>query len=222
MTIHFDMSYYTFKHSTNSKEIGNVTWGQIELINPYDAKDLLKNNKTLSISCRQYKKALLTDLLSCFDLGINNNYVVSQNLRSLFEAFNMQPHFFSNCSIEKSNGDLVKYYVLHLVDTPFPKMVDFEGSVFRVADTCTLPLTGEEPIIPVKNYTEYINKKNELFHDGLEIRLDRFTINREYIDKYDIFSFFPEDSNLYVSERLKDELLDHEISGIELTWIKDV
>ena len=216
------MSYYILQHSTDTKVIGKIIWDQIELIDPSNADELLDNNEVVEIRCRQNRKSILTDLVSCYKLGIDNNYVISQRLSKVFKSYNIQPHLFSSCTIEKPDDSSVNYSVLHFDETFFSLIIDFEKSVFRISDTCTFPLTGDEPIVFVKNYEEYTQKKDELFLNNLEIRLDKFALKKEFEDKYDMFSFFPCDSKLLISERLKDELLSHkELNGFEIMEVED-
>ena len=105
---------YIIKHSCNTKEVGYVSWGQTELTNPYNAKELLNIGKTVkTISVRMHKRAKLTDVLSCFKLGIDNNFIISKQIRAILEDFKIQPHLFIDCNVEKTNGYLEWHIQFH-------------------------------------------------------------------------------------------------------------
>lgn len=211
------MSYFFLEHSTDTSEVGHVSWGQLDLITPYNADELLDKNINIKIQCQQKKRAKLTDLVSCFKLGIGNNYIISQRMRVLLETFYLQPHSFSTCCIEKVDGSFVEYNVLHFNDNFFSQAVDFNRSVFRVADSCTFPLTGEEPIVHVTGYLDYMSKKEDLALKLLELRAERIVVDEHFNKKYDMLSFYPFDEHTYISEKLRNVLINEQVSGVKLT-----
>ena len=208
---------YKIKHSTNTKEVGYISGGQTELFDPYNADELLEKDKvTGGISVRMNKRAKLTDVLSCFKLGIDNNFIISKQIRAILEDFKIQPHLFVDCNVEKPNGDILKYGVLHFQGNQFFEMVDFKKSIFRITYTISFPLKGNEPIIEINNYSDFMQKEKELNSQDLIIRLDKYVISEEYKDKYDVYTFFPFDSGVFISKELRDALLDNKLTGIEI------
>ena len=43
------MSYFFLEHSTDTSEVGHVSWGQLDLITPYNADELLDKNINIKI-----------------------------------------------------------------------------------------------------------------------------------------------------------------------------
>jgi hypothetical protein len=208
---------YIIEHSCDTKEVGYVSWGQTELTNPYSADELLdKGKKIKTISVRMHKRAKLTDMLSCFRLGISNNFIISKQLRTILEDFKIQPHLFVDCNVEKPNGDILKYSVLHFKGNQFSEIVDFKKSIFRITYTISFPLKGNEPIIEINNYSDFMQKEKELDSQGLIIRLDKYVINEEYKDKYDVYTFFPFDSGVFISKELRDVIVDNNLTGLKI------
>ncbi len=208
---------YIIEHSCDTKEVGYVSWGQTELTNPYSADELLdKGKKIKTISVRMHKRAKLTDMLSCFKLGISNNFIISERMRNVLEGFKIQPHLFIDCNVEKKDGEIIKYNVLHFKGNQFSEMVDFKKSIFRITYTISFPLKGNEPIIEINNYSDFMQKEKELDSQGLIIRLDKYVINEEYKDKYDVYTFFPFDSGVFISKELRDVIVDNNLTGLKI------
>lgn len=210
---------YRIEHSDNTKEIGYVSWGQTELHNPYNAEELLDKGKTIkTISVRMNKRAKLTDMLSCFKLGISDNFIISERMRAILEKFKIQPHLFVDCNVEKSNGDALRYSVLHFQGNQFSEMVDFKNSIFRIAETF-LPLDGTEPIIRINSYSDFIQKKEELRLQNLYIRLDKYAVNKDNVNKFDMYTFWPFNDGNFISKELRDTIVDNNLTGIEIIEI---
>jgi hypothetical protein len=95
-------------------------------------------------------------------------------------------------------------------------MVDFNNSTFRITYTLSFPLKGNEPIIEVNSYFDFIQKEKELDSQGLLIRLDKYVINEEYKDKYDVYTFFPFDSGVFISKELRDVIVDNNLTGLKI------
>lgn len=49
-----------------------------------------------------------------------------------------------------------------------------------MADTCTFPLTGEEPIVHVTGYLDYMSKKEDLALKLLELRAERIVVDEHF------------------------------------------
>lgn len=211
---------YIIKHSCNTKEVGYVSWGQTELTNPYNAKELLNIGKTVkTISVRMHKRAKITDMISCFKLGTSENFIISERMRIILEKFKIQPHLFVDCNVEKPNGDILKYSVLHFQGNQFFEMVDFKNSTFKIADTYTWPLEGTEPTIEINSYSDFMQKKEELRLRELCIRLDKYVVNKDNINKFDMYTFRPLNTGNFISKELRDAILDNKLTGIEIIEI---
>ena len=70
-------------------------------------------------------------------------------------------------------------------------MVDFKNSTFKIADTYTWPLEGTEPTIEINSYSDFMQKKEELRLQELCIRLDKYVVNKDNINKFDMYTFRP-------------------------------
>ena len=211
---------YIIKHSCNTKEVGYVSWGQAELTDPYNANELLDEDKAVkTISVRMHKRAKLTDVLSCFKLGIDNNFIISKQIRAILEDFKIQPHLFIDCNVEKTNGEIIKYNILHLEGSPFPDIVDFKKSIFRMAYTISFPLKGDEPILEINDYSEFIQKEEELKNKLALTRLDKYVVNEDYNNKLDMYTLSPFHSGIFISKELRDAILDNKLTGIEIIEI---
>ena len=210
---------YIIEHSCDTKEVGYVSWGQTELTNPYSADELLdKGKKIKTISVRMHKRAKLTDMLRCFKLGISNNFIISERMRNVLEGFKIQPHLFIDCNVEKKDGEIIKYNVLHFKGNQFSEMVDFKKSVFKISWSYTWPLDGTEPIIEINNYSDFVQKEKELDSQHLCIRLDKYVMKKD-CKKYDMYTFRPLNTGNFISKELRNVIVDNNLTGLKIIEI---
>jgi len=227
-------TYYNFKHSTKTEVVGSAPWGQLELLQPLNFNSMQKRNELPKQSEFRLKgNSRLTDLLYCFNIDTINNFIVSSKMRSILDAFNLQEHQWASCTIRKKDKTW-DYHLLRFAQPrdkkrrplPYcPEMVDWKHSIFFEDSYARFGgIKGNEPILKIDNYDDYLNVRAEYYRKfdeneniDLEIGVMKFAFNEEYIEKNntDMCWLYPLHSNPLISERLKTALEENDITGAE-------
>ncbi len=127
------MKYYIYEWTTNTKVVGYVSWGQLELDESKVMTSVLKSMKYIDknphLKMSFYKRAKITDVMRCFNIGLVNNAIISERHKRLLENFNLQSCQFFEIDILNSKTN-ENYYVLHFYNNHFSYAIDFEKSTF--------------------------------------------------------------------------------------------
>jgi hypothetical protein len=229
------MNYYSLDNCTDTKVIGSAPWGPLELNEPLEMRSIHQHSSKLprTAEFRLKGNSRLTDYTFCLHLGAVNFFIVSPKMRSILEQFNLQEHIWADCKIVRKDKGW-DYQMLRFVETrdskgyltvAIPEMIDFRNSVFCESDFCSFSLKGDEPLVQIDSYKDYLRVWDEFRKRSanLELRFVRLSFNESYLEsnRIDMCWLFPLHDNPLISERLKDALLENGITGMDLTEIND-
>ncbi|MBR3411781.1 MAG: hypothetical protein IKG81_03745 [Bacteroidales bacterium] len=229
------MNYYILDLNTDTKTVGSAPWGPLELNEPLGLRSILEygNGLPSSAEFRLKGNSRLTDYTYCMHLNNVNFFIISPKMRSVLERFNLQKHIWADCKIFRKDSKW-EYSMLRFIEfrdrngyvqVAIPDMIDFSNSVFCESDFCGFPLTGNEPIVQIDSYEDYLEVWDEFRKRSanLELRFVKLSFNESYLvrNKIDMCWLFPLHSNPLISERLKDTLIKNDITGLNLMNVND-
>ena len=212
------MKYYIYEWTTNTKVVGYVSWGQLELDESKVMTSFLASMKYIdknpNLKMSFYKRAKITDVMRCFNIGLVNNAIISERHKSILEKFNLQSCQFFKIDILNSKTNK-NYFVLHFYNNPISYAIDFEKSTFFESDLVET-LSEENRIFhTVIDYNDYLRQEKVLKANMLSLLIDKIVLKKTVSPQLDMFTLFPKDDKIYVSENLKNELVNAGISGLE-------
>lgn len=200
--------YYSIKNSIG-KETGNV-FPQVHCLTQLHAHQLHSDefpNFEPSLVFELEKKAKLTDVLSQAAISAQG-LLISKKLKTLLEEHNLMRHKFYPSLVKTRDGDVV-YYWLHLCQS-YAEFIDYKQSVF-----CWTKFELQQGEIDVSSIEDYNKKKKE--HDiNWGVDVESIKLTDKFSPNIDVFSFMPFDFTLYISDRLRNQLLDLRITGLKI------
>lgn len=212
------MKYYIYEWTTNTKVVGYVSWGQLELDESKVMTSFLESMKYIdknpNLKMSFYKRAKITDVMRCFNIGLVNNAIISERHKRLLENFNLQSCQFFEIDILNSKTN-ENYYVLHFYNNPFSYAIDFEKSTFFESNLLETPLYENKIFHAVIDYNDYVRQDNILKPSMLSLQIDNIVLKGTVFPQLDMFTLYPDDDKIYVSENLKNELVNAGISGLD-------
>lgn len=229
------MSYYSLDVSTDTKVVGSAPWGPLELNEPLAMRSILDHSNGLPnfAEFRLKGNSRLTDYTYCLHLYAVNFFIVSLKMRSILERFNLQKHIWADCKVVRKDKSW-DYQMLRFAETrdrkgylsvAIPEMIDFSNSVFCESNFCGFPLEGNEQIVRINSYKDYLRVWDEFRKKSanLELRFVKLSFNESYLEHngIDMCWLFPLHESPLISERLKDALLENDITGLELMEINE-
>lgn len=226
------MQYYIFKEACDTKETGPV-YPQIQKWKPgYDDDKTDSYYSYYEASCRGrtfpdftpdmdalviHNNAKVTDLVSS---GISIGFVVSSRLKILFEQFKFPPHRFYPTKIKHKNDDLDGYYFMHIISNyyvDYLDAVDYGKSVFVISG-----ISKDHPRpITLTSKLDYLEKSKQLQDDAKvnkifrSIRAEKIYFTSGFDKSLDCF-VAPFGVSYFISQRLKDSLLENNVTGCDI------
>jgi hypothetical protein len=222
------MSYYTLEPACNTPETGPV-FPQIQKLKPgYDDKksDSIYSYLKKSISdfpdeapdldsfiMHGYAKP--TDMVS--NAITKPGFFIDKKVKSIFEKYNLIPHRFYPAKVIHKKKLLDNYFWVHMM-ADFTDCIDYPNSSFFIRRKFFTD-TGDE--IKIESLEDYFEKRKQLKLDNPETYV---TINAKRIcwypaffnKKLDFFEIGPFDANFYISQRLRDALVENKITGCNI------
>lgn len=209
------MKYYLLSASTNEKEIG--AYFQTEgLPKGYTSKwydepnsmtklvDTSLPSFTPDLKWELKPEAILTDIISAGNITATG-LLMSTKAKNVFQKHNLTQHKFHNSELIVNNNTL-DYYYLQLVIRDFQD-IDLEKSSFGITNAFRM----KEDDVIITSYKDLVEKQNSLEFGNI--------INAEEIyiknDHFDLFFFPLIHNDIFASERLLNNLSNHEITGYE-------
>lgn len=229
------MNYYSLDTSANTKIVGSAPNGPLELNEPVGLRSILQYSNGLPSSAefRLKGNSRLTDYTYCLSLCDPNFFIISPKMYSILERFNLQEHIRADCKIVRKDKSW-DYQMLRFAETrdrkgylmvAIPEMIDFRNSVFCESDFCGFPLEGNEPIIRIDSYDDYLRVWDEFRKRSvnIELRFVHLSFNESCLEsnKIDMCWLFPLHASPLISERLRDALIENDITGLDLTEINE-
>ena len=161
-----------------------------------------------------HKRAKVTDVLN--QGGITSNgFLINQKVKELFSSFNLMHHKYYPAEVS-GKGPIEEYYWLKIMED-LSGEIDFEKTVFREVHVATV--VGEIKLRSLAHYQELRAEKGW-----------RFTVNSKEIvlksdsrlKQMDMFFFAPLDYATCISERLKNAIEEHGITGFQIEEYNDI
>ena len=165
-----------------------------------------------------YANAKQTDLIDVLgSVGFNFGYLISDKFKQILDQFNCYGFQFFKTSIFQNDTQFNNYWQAKIYDFPY-QYINFSKTNISIKNTLTREIVKESiKINDIKDFQKKI--------ETLEFPLSIFISNISFIDGMDLDFFnirFFRDGGFkgMVSERLKNELEKHKITGIEFRPIE--
>jgi hypothetical protein len=216
--------YYSFTDSTDTKVIGSHFPQCAGVLPGYNNE--YENRLSLYYFAHQkgrkinfmpdlsaikiLERTKLTDLISC-SLGPGNDLVVSTKFKDLIQKYNCSKYQLFQATLNKKK-ETFQYWWIHYMYT-LEKTVDYEASTFFHADEGL-----SEKANSIKSYKEYKDFYDKEDTFGL-IRATKTVLKHKPLDFFIIGQF---NQTHYVSESLKQKIIDVGITGIEFKEATDI
>jgi len=205
--------YFQIRPAVSSKEIGK-TYPQAGMVIDYDRTSNSSYTKVKPFEIPSFtpnfdflildKRAILTDLISggLIPYGL----LMNKRFKILLQQFNIQEHKFFNAII-KSQNESFYYYWLHFGKHDLIQKIDFANSQFILKQG----IHKSSPIV----LTSYSNYWDQIEANEYSIIMSNELIIEEVI-KYDLFVMPFFDGGIYISNSLKNAIIESNITGIEI------
>jgi hypothetical protein len=209
------MKFYGIKETTSLKEIGEFPQIQ-NMSNGYDfdasnsvyqlhaARNTVPKFEPNLDSFVLHSSAKLTDVLSASPIS-GMGLILSAKSKNILDRYNLIENRYYPASILFQN-QLIKneYYWFHLVST-LDRNIFFSQSYFK--------RSGGDSLV-LNDYNHYLRERERLGKFVI-IKASKMKMKMNDVAKYDLFMIPKLDSIIYVSERLKNELINSGVTGLE-------
>lgn len=149
------------------------------------------------------KGAKITDIMSG-PIG-GRGFILNDKLKSIFEKFKIPKHYFFKANVYHKINCYDNYFWFHLV-SDFRHFVNYNSSLF---------FKGNETVI-FNNYNEYLKFSEFNDRHGF-LRAEKLELSQEfYLLDFDLFMISNYDQTIYISDLLRDALIESNISGFEI------
>ena len=204
--------FYILKPAVDTKETGHV----FPAVESYDDYDFNSSNSVYNLDFDSFpdftpdirfklaKGAKLCDIMGQGTIS-SCGLLISQNVKDIFEKFNLIPHKYFDATIE-AKGVIHKYFWVHFVWEDGIKYLDFENSKFQINEF------GENlGDIEIDSYKLLLGKQTEL---GFMKTIYNYQSSMLKVD-YDLF-IHPLNKTIYVSEKIFSSLTRDSLKGLDL------
>lgn len=226
------MEYYRFKEACATKETGSE-YPQLQRWSPgYDDDNPNSYYSYYNASNRGsifpdftpdmdslvlHNKAKLTDLLSS---GLSIGFIISHKLKTIFEKYNFPSSKFYPTTIIHKKERLDSYYLMHIISNyyvDYLEWVDYNKSVFIVSGIAN----NNPEYVTLSSKEDYLEKSKQLQEEALisktfrSIHAELICFNPKFDQTLDCF-IAPFGIQYYISERLKDALIETAVTGCDI------
>jgi hypothetical protein len=221
------MSYYTLEPACDTPETGHV-FPQIQKLKPgYDRKkpDSIYSYLKKSINgfpdeapdldgFTMHGYAKPTDLVS--NAITSPGLFINQKAKSIFEMNNLISHRFYQANVTYRGKPLSDYYWLHII-SDLTDYISYSDSSFFIYKRFDLDM-GDIKINSKDEYFEQLKRLQENNPNTyITIRAKKITLTPSFFNKkLDLFKIGLFDTNFYISQRLRDALVDNNITGCDI------
>ncbi|WP_373726576.1 imm11 family protein [Bacteroides heparinolyticus] len=143
-------------------------------------------------------------------------FVLSDRVKTLFEAYNLCPHRFYPVGLYKRKVKQ-NYHMLHVLSYCYLDYIDFERSSFILKSRS--PAEKSSCPISLKSKADFMEQDSKLVQKAgvmwQTIRATKIVMTPDFDKELDFFFVFWVDTNLYISERLKNAIESNGMTG----WI---
>jgi len=213
------LNYSKLINTLNLEEVGELPQitGWSGPVSELDAIDIRKILEDSSVFCK-YDGFLLgwdAKLTNYLDCALINRvgFAVDNKLKKLLERYSLPQHAFYDLKIEDVD---IPYYLFHALDsTQLYEDINFEKSIFEYFQSKKIGVQGT---VQLNSFNQWFTKRAELQENlspagrvSIEIRklnLKQGTVVPDLIR-------LPGTVGYYISEPLKQKLLDERITGVD-------
>jgi hypothetical protein len=201
--------YYSIENRTD-KEVGNI-FPQANCLTQSSAHLLTTNEFYTNFPKLVFeleKKSKLTDLISQASIS-SIGLLVSAKLKEILIKHKLPKYKLYQSELKISNLS-IDYFWVHFNFENFINFIDFENSIFYYTK---FEMQVEQ--ISIKDFNEYkmLKKENGIMWD---VEIESIKLKDNLIDDFDLFNFYPFTRNIFISEKLKNDIVQNSISGIEI------
>ena len=201
------MKFYKLSHDLETGK----KYPQVECLRSFAASQInpwnnLPCNPDLRFKLR--RGAVISDFLST-TAGPGCDMLISPELYESIRHFNVMPHQIFSVTVE-TNKDVREYLWVHLYGPSFVDSIDYDKSSF-VRTEWTIP---QEPI-SLESFSQYQQLKLKDKTGAFGVTFDSLAL-RDKNTILDLFFPFPFDSTIFISERLTDELIRSNYTGLSI------
>ncbi|WP_412468548.1 hypothetical protein [Pedobacter sp. KLB.chiD] len=214
--------FYKIQHSLNNKIVGNYCQIEEAILPPnWDSDpDFIDNISLKKIDSEPkmpigilHKKAKLTALLSAGPAGFSQKLLVSTELKNILNKFGDNVFQFFKCEIQIKNLNY-EYWLTNPLYTSF-ELVDFKQS--EVTTRKRSPEGGfyfeRVDISTLTEFNDYLASQSDL--ERWKTIINRVNISESASKDIFVLTHVEGGLGYYISERVKQALLVHGITGIE-------
>lgn len=216
------MKYFAIQSCLNEKIIGKypqvkefIHHCNVEEESNFIDKFIFEKIKTQPILSNVvlHSDSIQTDFIDVFgDVGFTFGYIISDKFKKVLEKFNCYGIQLFKTYIVQQNKSFDNYWQISIYDFPF-QFVDFKKTTFKLKDrdinrnvisnTISFESIDEfKMFVNTIRYPKMISFNDIFFNENMD--LDFFSLR------------YAEDAHKgIISERLKNELLENKVSGIE-------
>lgn len=159
------------------------------------------------------RNAKPSDLLSA--AVIYGGFLVSEKFRMLLEQFQLPTHKFYPAKV-KWRKEFLNYFWMHTI-CDLTDYVDYPSSKFFVYQNYITVLG----FVDVKSKDEYLKKVEELKKANpgkiLTIWASQISLPASIIKNYDLFEIGAFNADSYISESIREAILDQKITGCDIS-----
>lgn len=141
--------------------------------------------------------------------GPGCDMLISPELYDCIRLFNVMPYQVFPALID-ANKDIREYLWLHLYGLPFVDLIDYKKSSF-IRTEWTIP----QDSIALESFSQYQQLKSQDKTGAFGVTFDSLTLRDRSII-WDLFFPFPFDSTIVISERLAEELIKSNYTGLSI------
>ena len=205
-----EKKYFNINYELDNKITGKgypqVNCLNLNDIGKFSSWELNKEKTVLKFELN--KKSKLTDVLSV--LEINTGFLISAKVKKIFNDFKLMRHQYFDATIETNEG-IFDYYWLHLTEPDLVKKIDYKKSIFYETE-----YTFKKKIIFLDNYEQYQKLKSKDEEASFGVTAEHIFFSSSFDKTIDLFTFLPFNNDIYISERLKNALVENNIYSFNI------
>ncbi|MGK7392747.1 MAG: imm11 family protein [Candidatus Cyclobacteriaceae bacterium M2_1C_046] len=212
------MKYYIIKEAAGTIETGR-TYPQTDGLRDGYNFDSPNSVHCLKFHCfpnflpdlnyfNLHSDSKLTDVISTSAISAYG-LLISTRFKNVIEKFNISTHAYYPATIRYNENLIDNYFWFHLLGIDILEAIKFNESNFYIKK-------GLKRLenISFNSFQELDSAKVELGNLKI-IKSDKLVLNKKF-NFPDLFVIPYFDGDIYISERLKDAILSHHLTGIEI------
>lgn len=201
------MKYYKLSHDLSMGK----KYPQVDCLCPFTASQISPWNKLLcnpDLKFKLKKGAVMSDYVST-TAGPGCDMLISPELYECIRHFNVMSYQIFPALID-TNKDIREYLWLHLYGLPFVDLIDYKKSSF-IRTEWTIP---QEPL-SLESFSQYQQLKSQDETGAFGVTIDSLSL-RDRSTILDLFFPFPFDNTIFISERLANDLIKSNYTGLSI------